>query len=97
MAPSDVRDTPRRLRLKDIVEDPRILLMLALGFSSGLPLLLVLGTFSTRLAYSEVDIKSIGLFSYLALPYTLKFLWAPLIDRFDVPGLSRWLGRRRPG
>ncbi|WP_264046255.1 AmpG family muropeptide MFS transporter [Methylobacterium flocculans] len=95
MPPSTVRDTPSRLRLKDIVEDPRILLMLALGFSSGLPLLLVLGTFSTRLAYSEVDIKSIGLFSYLALPYTLKFLWAPLIDRFDVPALGRLLGRRR--
>jgi PAT family beta-lactamase induction signal transducer AmpG len=96
MAQSDVRDAPsRRLRLKDIVEDPRILLMLALGFSSGLPLLLVLGTFSTRLAYSDVDIKSIGLFSYLALPYALKFLWAPLIDRFDIPVLSDVLGRRR--
>lgn len=95
-ARSDLGDAPtRRLRLKDIVEDRRILLMLALGFSSGLPLLLVLGTFSTRLAYSDVDIKSIGLFSYLALPYTLKFLWAPLIDRFDVPVLSRALGRRR--
>lgn len=69
--------------------------MLALGFSSGLPLLLVLGTFSTRLAYSDVDIKAIGLFSYLALPYTLKFLWAPLIDRFDVPVLSARIGRRR--
>ena len=63
--------------------------MLALGFSSGLPLLLVLGTFSTRLAFSDIDVKAIGLFSYLALPYTLKFLWAPLIDRFDVPVLSR--------
>ncbi|KQP33662.1 MFS transporter [Methylobacterium sp. Leaf104] len=96
MAQSDALDSPsRRLRLKDIVEDPRILLMLALGFSSGLPLLLVLGTFSTRLAYSDVDVKSIGLFSYLALPYSLKFFWAPLIDRFDVPVLSGWLGRRR--
>jgi PAT family beta-lactamase induction signal transducer AmpG len=40
-------------------------------------------------------VKAIGLFSYLALPYTLKFLWAPVIDRFDVPVLGRWLGRRR--
>ncbi|MCJ2083322.1 AmpG family muropeptide MFS transporter [Methylobacterium sp. J-090] len=92
MATSRVRSRPR---LRDLAEDPRIPLMLALGFSSGLPLLLVLGTFSTRLAYSDVDIKAIGLFSYLALPYTLKFLWAPLIDRFDVPGLTRRLGRRR--
>jgi len=75
--------------------DRRLALMLALGFSSGLPLLLVLGTFSTRLAFSGVDIKTIGLFSYLALPYTLKFLWAPLIDRFDVPVLSGLVGRRR--
>ncbi|KQT09817.1 MFS transporter [Methylobacterium sp. Leaf399] len=86
---------PRPFRLRDIVEDPRILLMLALGFSSGLPLLLVLGTFSTRLAFSDVDIKAIGLFSYLALPYTLKFLWAPIIDQFDVPVLTRRFGRRR--
>jgi PAT family beta-lactamase induction signal transducer AmpG len=92
MATSRVRSS---LRLRDLAADPRIGLMLALGFSSGLPLLLVLGTFSTRLAYSGVDIKAIGLFSYVALPYTLKFLWAPLIDRFDVPGLTRRLGRRR--
>jgi MFS family permease len=78
-----------------LLAEPRVALMLALGFSSGLPLLLVLGTFSTRLAFSDVDIKAIGLFSYLALPYTLKFLWAPLIDRFDVPVLAPRLGRRR--
>jgi PAT family beta-lactamase induction signal transducer AmpG len=75
--------------------DRRVAVMLALGFSSGLPLLLVLGTFSTRLAFSNVDVKAIGLFSYLALPYTLKFLWAPVVDRFDVPLLSGRLGRRR--
>jgi PAT family beta-lactamase induction signal transducer AmpG len=75
--------------------DRRVVLMLALGFSSGLPLLLVLGTFSARLAFSGVDIKTIGLFSYLALPYSLKFLWSPLIDRLDVPLLAPLLGRRR--
>lgn len=85
----------RRFRLRDIVEDKRILLMLALGFSSGLPLLLVLGTFTLRLAFSDIDVKTIGLFSYVALPYSLKFLWAPTIDRLDVPVLSRVLGRRR--
>ncbi len=71
----------RRFRMRDIVEDKRILLMLALGFSSGLPLLLVLGTFTLRLAFSDIDVKTIGLFSYVALPYSLKFLWAPMIDR----------------
>jgi PAT family beta-lactamase induction signal transducer AmpG len=75
--------------------DRRVVLMLALGFSSGLPLLLVLGTFTTRLAFSNIDVKAIGLFSYVALPYSLKFLWAPAIDRFDVPILARQLGRRR--
>jgi PAT family beta-lactamase induction signal transducer AmpG len=85
----------RRFRLRDIVEDRCIALMLALGFSSGLPLLLVLGTFTLRLAFSDIDVRTIGLFSYVALPYSLKFLWAPMIDRFDLPLLTRALGRRR--
>ncbi|APT29498.1 MULTISPECIES: AmpG family muropeptide MFS transporter [Methylobacterium] len=85
----------RRFRLRDIVEDRRIVLMLALGFSSGLPLLLVLGTFTLRLAFSDIDVRAIGLFSYVALPYSLKFLWAPAIDRLNVPVLSARLGRRR--
>ena len=85
----------RRFRLRDIVEDRRIVLMLALGFSSGLPLLLVLGTFTLRLAFSDIDVRAIGLFSYVALPYSLKFLWAPVVDRTDVPLLGRLLGRRR--
>lgn len=75
--------------------DRRVVVMLALGFSSGLPLLMVLGTFSARLAFSDIDIKAIGLFSYLALPYSLKFLWSPVIDRLDPPLLARALGRRR--
>jgi PAT family beta-lactamase induction signal transducer AmpG len=78
--------------------DRRLALMLALGFSSGLPLLLVLGTFSARLAFSNIDVKTIGLFSYLALPYSLKFIWSPFIDRLDVPasaagGLGWWCRR----
>ena len=85
----------RRFRLRDIVEDRRIALMLALGFSSGLPLLLVLGTFTLRLAFSDIDVRAIGLFSYVALPYSLKFLWAPAIDRLTVPVLGPRLGRRR--
>src|SRR3954452_15848473 len=75
--------------------DRRVAVMLALGFSSGLPLLLVLGTFSARLAFSNIDVKTIGLFSYLALPYSLKFLWSPVIDKLDVPLLAPLLGRRR--
>ena len=92
---ADQPQPTRRFRLRDIVEDKRIALMLALGFSSGLPLLLVLGTFTLRLAFSDLDVRAIGLFSYVALPYSLKFLWAPMIDRLDVPVLSPRLGRRR--
>ncbi|MFL4975873.1 MAG: MFS transporter, partial [Microvirga sp.] len=78
-----------------LLADRRVAIMLALGFSSGLPLLLVLGTFSARLAFSDIDVKTIGLFSYLALPYSLKFLWSPVVDRYDLPVLAPWLGRRR--
>lgn len=70
-------------------------LILALGFSAGLPLLLVFGTLSAWLRESGVPVTTIGLFSWLALAYSLKFLWSPLVDAFDVPGLSRLLGRRR--
>jgi PAT family beta-lactamase induction signal transducer AmpG len=75
--------------------DRRVALMLFLGFSCGLPFLLVGGTFTARLATANIDIKAIGLFAYLLLPYSFKFLWAPVIDAFDVPLLSRLLGRRR--
>ena len=75
--------------------DRRVALMLALGFSCGLPLLLVAGTFTARLATADIDIKAIGLFAYLMLPYSFKFLWAPFVDAIDVPVLSRRLGRRR--
>lgn len=75
----------------DVFKDRRIALILFLGFSSGLPLALSGGTLQAWMAVSGVDIKTIGLFSLIGLPYTLKFLWAPVMDRF-VP---RLLGRRR--
>src|SRR3954471_19411875 len=78
-----------------MLTERRVAVMLALGFSSGLPLLLVLGTFSARLAFSDIDVKTIGLFRYLALPYSLKFLWSPLVGRYDLPILAPRLGRRR--
>ena len=69
--------------------------MLALGFSAGLPLLMVFGTLSVRLREAGVPVTTIGLFSWLALAYSLKFIWSPVIDAFDVPVLARLLGRRR--
>ncbi len=84
-----------RPRIRDIVADPILALMLALGFSSGLPFLLVLGTQALRLAEAKVPIAEIGLISWVGLCYSLKFLWAPVIDSVDVPWLGRALGRRR--
>lgn len=81
--------------IADIATDKRMALMLALGFSSGLPFLLVFGTLSAWLREAGVSRTEIGFLSYVALAYTFKFLWAPFIDAFDVPGLSRLVGRRR--
>ena len=80
--------------IAEIVADPRLALMLALGFSSGLPYLLVFSTLSAWLREAGIARTEIGFLSYIALAYSLKFLWAPIIDRRDVPLLWR-LGRRR--
>lgn len=69
--------------------------MLFLGFSAGLPLLLVFGTLSAWLRVEGVDKTTIGYVSWVALAYGLKFLWSPLVDRLPVPILTRWLGQRR--
>ncbi len=65
--------------------------MLPLGFASGLPLALTSGTLQAWLTVASIDLKTIGVFTLVGLPYTLKFLWAPIMDRFVPP----WLGRRR--
>ncbi len=65
--------------------------MLGLGFASGLPLALSSGTLQAWLTVEGIDIKTIGFFALAGLPYTFKFVWAPLLDRFE----PRWLGRRR--
>lgn len=74
---------------------PRLLLVLAQGFASGLPLLLTLSTLSYWLAKVGVDKTTIGLFALTGTPYTFKFLWSPIIDQVHLPLLGRWLGRRR--
>ncbi|MGF1680499.1 AmpG family muropeptide MFS transporter [Photobacterium minamisatsumaniensis] len=75
--------------------EKKVLILLALGFSSGLPLLLVFGTLSFWLREAEVSRTDIGFFSWVALAYGFKWVWSPLIDRFPVPILSSLLGRRR--
>lgn len=69
--------------------------MLFLGFSAGLPLLLVLGTLSFWLREAGVDRTTIGYLSWVGLAYGFKWVWAPLVDRLPIPGLTRLLGRRR--
>ena len=78
----------------EIVADRRLALMLALGFSAGLPFLLVFSTLSAWLREAGIARTEIGFLSYVALAYSFKFLWAPIIDQRDVPFLSRF-GRRR--
>ncbi|WBY03997.1 MFS transporter [Ramlibacter tataouinensis] len=75
--------------------EPAALRMLALGFSAGLPLLLVLGTLSFRLREAGVDLATIGYLSWVGLAYAFKWAWAPLVDRLPLPLLTRLLGRRR--
>jgi len=72
-----------------------VALMLALGFSAGLPFLMIFGTLSVRLREAGVPVTTIGLFSWLALAYSLKFVWSPIVDAWDVPVLARLVGRRR--
>src|ERR1700712_2586445 len=73
---------------------PRVLTMTVLGFSSGLPFVLVGNTFGYWLRDEGIALTAIGFLSWVGLAYSLKFLWAPLLDRLNVPGLGR-LGRRR--
>jgi MFS transporter, PAT family, beta-lactamase induction signal transducer AmpG len=74
-----------------ILGNKRIGLMLPLGFASGLPLALTSGTLQAWLTVAGVDLKTIGIFTLVGLPYSIKFLWAPVMDRVALP----WLGRRR--
>ncbi|GLS20307.1 MFS transporter [Labrys miyagiensis] len=81
--------------LKSIASDRRLAFMLALGFSSGLPYLLIVSTQSARLRESGISLTDIGLFYYASSPYSLKFLWASFIDRLDPPFLRRFCERWR--
>ena len=69
--------------------------MLALGFSAGLPLLLVLGTLSFWLREAGIDRTTIGYLSWVGLAYAFKWIWSPLVDRLPIPLLTRLLGQRR--
>ncbi len=74
---------------------PEAIRMLFLGFSSGLPLLLILGTLSFWLREAGIDLQTIGMMSWVGLVYGFKWVWAPLVDRLQIPFLSKKFGRRR--
>ena len=84
--------TPSRLSpYLSIFTSRHMAVMVLLGFSSGLPLPLTSGTLQAWLTIAGIDLRTIGIFSLVGIPYTIKFLWSPLMDRFVPP----WLGRRR--
>ncbi len=69
-------------------------MMLMLGFSSGLPYALLIGTLNAWLGEVGIKLATIGVLSWIGLAYSFKFLWSPLVDRFELPGLNR-IGRRK--
>lgn len=83
------------LQTLSVYREPATLRMLFLGFSSGLPLLLVFGTLSFWMREAGVDLKTIGFMSWVGLCWGFKWVWAPLVDALPIPWFTRRLGRRR--
>jgi len=83
-----------RLVLSNL-RQPKVLTMLLLGFSSGIPIYLVGNTLGYWMRENGIELSTIGFLSWVGLAYSLKFAWAPLVDKIDAPLAGRWLGRRR--
>ena len=97
MTDSSTEAAPRKASTKDVIKAlgrGRVLITLLLGFGSGLPFLLTGATLSLWLGEGDVTLSAIGFISWVGLAYSFKFVWAPVVDRFDVPILGRF-GRRR--
>ena len=88
-------DKPTWAQTLKVYLEPASLRMLSLGFSAGLPLLLVFGTLSFWLREAGVNRSTIGFLSWVGLAYGFKWVWSPLVDRMPIPVLTRLLGRRR--
>ncbi|HEY4166054.1 MAG TPA: AmpG family muropeptide MFS transporter [Reyranella sp.] len=85
----------RWLKALEVYRDRRQVVILLQGFSSGMPFLLSGSVLAYWMATEKVDLTTIGIFGLVGLPYALKFIWAPLVDRMPLPALDGWLGRRR--
>ncbi len=90
-----VSERPGWLETLRAYRHPRVVTMLFLGFSAGLPLLLIFSSLSLWLREAGVSRSDATYFSWAALGYSFKFVWAPIIDKMPLPGLTRLLGRRR--
>jgi len=88
-------DKPTWLESSKIYLQKRVAILFFLGFSAGLPILLVFSTLSFWLREAGVSRASIGFFSWIALAYAFKWIWSPFVDRLSIPLLTNWLGRRR--
>ncbi len=95
IAPAVASARPSWRDMLRVYLEPASLRLLFLGFSAGLPLLLVLGTLSFRLREAGIDRSTIGFLSWVGLAYGFKWCWAPLVDRLPIPLLTHRLGRRR--
>src|ERR1700754_548514 len=95
IAPQSASPSPSWRESLAVYLQRRVLIVLLLGFSSGLPLALSGSTLLVWMRESGVDLGTIGLFALVGTPYTLKFLWAPLVDALQVPLFTRAFGRRR--
>ena len=92
--PDGAAVSPRLPEWMRLYRQPAVLTMLFLGFSAGLPFLLVFSTLTARLRDGGVAVATIGFFSWVGITYSVKFAWAPVVDRLRLPGFSR-LGKRR--
>lgn len=89
--PAAKHEHQQKYSLQQVLRSPRLLICIFTGFSSGLPLFLLLNLVPAWLKTEGLSLKMIGAFALVQFPYTWKFLWSPLLDRYTLP----WLGRRR--
>jgi PAT family beta-lactamase induction signal transducer AmpG len=85
----------RWIKAAEVYRDRRQLIILLMGYSSGMPFLLTSAVLSFWMTKVGVDLTTIGIFVLVGTPYAFKFVWAPLVDQLPLPGLDAWLGRRR--